>query len=70
MGLFSNLKNFVTGGGAEVDLEVINQATRGSAVLVRIKAQIGDSDIEIEHVSVKILGTEKVSIPNVEVAKQ
>ena len=69
MGLFSNLKNFVTGGGAEVSLEVLNQAKRGSAVTLRVKAVIGPADIEIEHVSVKIMGEESVKVPNVSVAK-
>ncbi|MEP3891313.1 MAG: hypothetical protein ABJN69_12710 [Hellea sp.] len=69
MGLFSNLKNFVTGGGAEVSLEVINQAKRGSPVTLRVTAIIGPADIEIEHVSVKIMGKESVKVPNVNVAK-
>lgn len=69
MGLFSNLKNFVTGGGADVSLEVIDKAKRGSSVTVRVTAVIGQADIEIEHVSVKVVGRESVKIPNVKVAK-
>ena len=70
MSFFSKIKNFVTGGGAKVSLDVVGKAERGSALLVRVTADVGDADLDIDHAKVKIIASEKVSIPNVEVANK
>lgn len=69
MGLFSSLKNFVTGGGAEVSLELLDSPARGESFRLRVTAVVGDSDIDVKRIYVKVRGSEHVEIPNVEVAK-
>jgi hypothetical protein len=70
MGLFSSLKNFVTGGGAEVSLELLDAPVRGNDFGVRVTAVVGDADIDIERVYLRVRGAEHVEIPDVEVVKK
>ena len=68
MGFFSNLKNFVTGGGAKVTIEVIEPAL-GGPFQVKIHAEVEDADIEIKEVYLKVASLETVIIKDVEIAK-
>lgn len=68
MGFLSKMKNFVTGGGAKVSVEIADTVPRGSTLQVRVTAVIGDSDLNAENVMLKIRATEKVSLQGVEVA--
>jgi len=69
MGLFSDLKNMITGGGATVTLEVIEPALE-APFTVRVQADIGDADCAIKRVYLQLCGTETVEVPDVEVAKR
>lgn len=64
MGFFKGLKNFVSGGGAEVGLEA-GEAVRGQPLAVKVTAKIADSDIEVRKVYVRLRATEEIDIPDV-----
>lgn len=66
MGFFKGLKNLVTGGGAEVGLEV-GDAVRGTHMPVKVTAAIGDSDVEVAKIYVRLRATEEIDIPDVAV---
>ena len=68
MSFLSKMKNFVTGGGAKVTVEVADSISRGSTLQVRVTAVIGDNDLNAENVTLKVSATEKVSLKGVEVA--
>jgi len=68
MGFFSKMKNFVTGGGAEVTIEAIEPAL-GGPFQVKIHAAVEDTDIEIKEVYLKVASLETVIIKDVEIAK-
>jgi len=68
MGFFSKIKNFVTGGGAEVTIEAIEPAL-GGPFQVKIHAAVEDADIEIKELYLKVASLETVIIKNVEIAK-
>ena len=53
---------------ASVSLEILNEAERGANLGLRVTTVLDDSDIEIDHVTVKVRGVEDVSIPDVKVA--
>ena len=67
MGLFGGMKNFLTGGGAKVDLE-IGSIVRGESVPVKVTAEIDDKDMEVRNVYVRLRAQEVVDIPDVELA--
>ncbi|HDL64749.1 MAG TPA: hypothetical protein ENH12_05095 [Proteobacteria bacterium] len=68
MGFFSKMKNFVTGGGAEVTIEPIEPAL-GGPFQVKIHAAIEDADVEIKEVYLKVASMETVIIKDVEIAR-
>lgn len=70
MGLFNKLKNMITGGGAKISLEVLSQPVRGETFDVRIRAEVGDSDLVVRKVYVRVIGEEEVRVPNVEIASR
>ena len=59
-------KNAITGGGADVSLEA-QPARPGEAFEVVIRAQVGEDDIDIDRVYLRIRGTEVIEIPEAEV---
>ncbi|MCB9960353.1 MAG: sporulation protein [Rhodospirillaceae bacterium] len=67
MGLFGGMKNFLTGGGAKVDLE-IGSAVRGEPVSVKVTAEVGEKDIDVRKVYVRVRAQEVIDLPDVELA--
>ncbi|MBF0187254.1 MAG: sporulation protein [Magnetococcales bacterium] len=62
MGFFDGLKsmtNAITGGAAKVDLEVLDPTVRGPFTVV-VRALVGDADLEINRVYVKVCSEEEV----------
>lgn len=68
MGLFSGLKNYITGGGAKVTLECSGEAIRGEPMSVTVTAVIGETECKVSKVYLQIRGHERVEIPGVMVA--
>ena len=71
MGFFDKvrtLKNAITGGGAEVSVEIA-QATPGEAFEVIVRAQVAEDAIDIDRVYLQIRGSERVEVPDVEVVR-
>ncbi len=68
MGFFDRMKNFVTGGGAEVAVVAV-EPTRGGPFTVKIHAAVGEADIEIKAVYLKVASMETVVINDVEIAR-
>ena len=62
------LKNALTGGGAEVSIEVA-PVTPGEEFEVVVRAQVANDDIDIDRVFLQIRGNEVIEIPDVEVVK-
>lgn len=60
------LKNAVTGGGAEVSLDV-QPARPGESFEVIVRARIGEDDLDVDRVYVRIRGTETIEIPGIDV---
>ena len=52
-----------------MSLELLGQPERGGSFGLRVTAVIGESDIDVNRVYVKVRGSEHVEIPDVEVAK-
>jgi hypothetical protein len=63
MGIFSALKNAVTGGGAEVSIQAENPGL-GCEFQITVSAKIKDNDVTISSVYAKIRAAEKVTFPN------
>ena len=64
MGIFSKLKNAISGGGATVTVEIGNAAV-GTEFPVTVRAQVGGSDIQISRVYVQLVGHEEVRLRGV-----
>ena len=69
MGFFSNLKNFVTGAGASVALQV-EQPERGRPFRATITAETSEAPCSLNRVYLLVRASEQVEIPDVEVAKR
>ncbi|MBF0620476.1 MAG: hypothetical protein HQL54_00975 [Magnetococcales bacterium] len=72
MGLWDSLKavsNLVTGGGAKVTLEVIAPSVR-EPIQVTIRAEVGDSDLNVRRVYLMVRAEEDVEIPDVPMADE
>jgi len=69
MGFFSNLKNYVTGSGAKVTLQV-NEPARGRPFTVTITAETAETACTVNKVYLQVRASEHVEIPDVEVAKR
>lgn len=70
MGLLDTLKsakNYLTGGGATVTLEIEGLNLK-NPLKIKVKAQIGDADLEIKGVELVIKSLETVVIPNLRIA--
>lgn len=70
MGLLDALKgakNYITGGGAVVTLEIENPSLK-KPFKIKVKAQIGDADLEIKGVEITIRSSEAVVVHGVRVA--
>lgn len=68
MGLFSkikNAKNFITGGGAEVQVSV-PQASLHQPFAVNVAAQVKDGEMKINKVYLKVRAVEKVTVHKVQ----
>ncbi len=63
------VKNMVTGGGAKVYVEVVEPSLE-EPFIVKVKAVVGDADVKIDKVYLKIRGLESTTVRNVEVARQ
>ena len=73
MGLFDKLKsvgNMLTGGAAEVFVEVQEDASVESPFAIRVKAMLKDQDLKIDKVYLKIRAVETVRIDDVPVARR
>lgn len=64
MGFFDKLKsaaNFLTGGGATVNVAVMNEENDGwEPIRVMVQVQVKDADINIRNCYVKVRATERV----------
>jgi hypothetical protein len=69
MGLFSSLKNLVTGGGAKISLEAL-EPVRGRPFKVRVTVQVGETECTVNKVYLHVRASEKVEVPDVEVAEK
>jgi len=69
MGFFGNLKNYVTGAGAKVRLDIDDPA-RGRPFTATITAEAGEAPCTVNKVYLYVRATEHVEIPDVEVAKR
>ena len=67
MGLFGGLKNFITGGGAEVSL-TIGDPVRGKSMPVSVAVKIGDKGMDVRKVYVRLRAREVIDIPDAQVA--
>lgn len=64
MGFFDKVKaakNFVTGGGAEVQVQV-GQAGLGVPIQVMVSAQVGGSPLSVNQIYIKVRGEEQVQM--------
>ncbi|MEA1928972.1 MAG: hypothetical protein U9N73_12270 [Candidatus Auribacterota bacterium] len=68
MGFFDKMKNFVTGGAADVTVEAI-EPNLGGPFLVKIHAAVEDTDIPIKKVYLKVVSLETVVVKEVEMAR-
>jgi len=69
MGFFDKLKNYVTGGGAKVTVEAV-EPSRGGPFQVKIHAAVGETEVPIQEVYLKVVSLETVVIKDVEIARQ
>ncbi|MBI1208388.1 MAG: hypothetical protein GC191_14020 [Azospirillum sp.] len=69
MSFFKNLKNMVTGGGAELTVSIEEPALE-QPFSVHVEAKIGDADCKVKQVYLRLWGEERVEVPNVEVARR
>ncbi len=69
MGIFSKLKNMITGGGAKVTIEAVEPALR-QPFTVKINVVVSDADLKIKRVYLKIAGEETVVVKDVEIARR
>lgn len=67
MDKLKSIKNAITGGSADVSLE-IGEASLGGSTPVRITAVIGDADLKIDKVYLKVRSRESVFVRNIPVA--
>lgn len=70
MALFGKLKqavSAVTGGGAKVFLTLVGQPSRQQPFHVQVKALVGDADLKVARVYVKVEGVETTVVRNVNV---
>ncbi len=65
MGLFSNLINKITGGGAKVTLTADSPKLNGP-FKVNVKAIVSDNDLKIEKVYLNLRSIEKTRVRNVQ----
>jgi len=66
MGLFDtiiNIKNLVTGGSAEVHLE-LSKVTLGEPFKIRMRADVADNDLKIDGAFLEIQGIEEIEVPH------
>jgi len=69
MGFLSRLKSAVTGSGAKVRLEIIEPNLR-EPFMVKVIAEVGDNELEINKVYLLLRAEEEVEIPNLDIAVQ
>lgn len=55
-------KNFVTGGGAKVQIQIPGNATRGETVPVLVKAQVAGAPLKVTKVYILVRARENVSL--------
>lgn len=63
------VKNMVTGGGAEVSIEVVEPALE-EEFDIKVTAVIGEADISVNRVYLKIKSVEEVVVRDIEVAEE
>jgi len=69
MGIFSKIADVVTGGGVKVHLQW-SETALGKPIEVRVKADTVKSDKDITEVYVRVMASEKVTVPKVNVAEK
>ena len=65
MGIFDKLKsvkNFVTGGGAEVHAQLPDVLVRGESASVSIRAEIKDASMDVSSVYINVRATETIDM--------
>ena len=68
MGMFDKLKNAVTGGAANVYVDV-GEATRGEPFEVTVRAQAQNSDVKYDRVYLYVRGIEYVEVPDADLVR-
>lgn len=63
MGLFSKIKNSITGGWADVSL-MVNDAQRGSSASVTVNVSVKSESINVDEVYLILRCMELVEIPD------
>ena len=69
MGFFNKLKNYVTGSSAKVTAEAV-EPSFGGPFQVKIHAAVGETEVQIQEVYLKVVSLETVVIKDVEIARQ
>ena len=64
-----SMKNLVTGGGAQVHLEFLDEPTRDEPFRVKVTAHIEDADIKIGKVYLQLRGLESVQAMDTDVER-
>ena len=65
MGIFDKLKsvkNFVTGGGAEVHAQLPDVLVRGESATVSIRAEIKDASMDVSSVYINVRASETIDM--------
>jgi len=72
MGFFEKLKqakNFVTGGGANVEIQQLNSdASEGQALRFKILCHVKDADLKIDNVYLEIKAEEEVRVEDYDIS--
>jgi len=58
------VKNFITGGGASVFIELLNTPRLGGPLYVRVRAKVGDQDLKATAVYLCVQSIEKIHVHN------
>lgn len=62
MGLFSTIKNFITGGGVRLSLQIINESYLRKPFEVELIIAVEDQDIEAELIYIDLKYIEEVTV--------
>jgi len=65
MGFLNKLKqasNFITGGGAKLQVQQLNQVVSEGNIQLKVKCQISDADISVSNIYLKVRSVERVVV--------